>query len=104
MLLSIPFPFPIPFDVLAMPMPAIQQVGSHKTESATIADARRLSRKGCHTTAIIQSVTVADDRRFDPKIAGPTGLLDETIFIRFIGISMRVTLCNTFWHFGLICD
>ena len=55
---------PIPFDVLAMPTLAIQHVGSHETESATISDGRLLSRKGCHTTAIFQSHTIADDRRF----------------------------------------
>ena len=67
MLFPIPFPFLIPFDVLAMPTLAIQHVGSHESESATIADGRRLSRKGCHTTAIIQSAKIADDRRSENR-------------------------------------
>ena len=55
--------------MLATPTFAIQHVGSHETESATISDRRRSRRKVCHTVAIAQSHRVADCLRRDNRMS-----------------------------------
>ena len=67
MLLPIPFPFLIPFDVLAMPTLAIQHVGSHETESATIADDRRRSATESQGVSHYCDYSIGDDRRSENR-------------------------------------